>query len=96
MITLYKTDKNGKLRFFIIHDLQRSLLGGFSLTVAEAIGEKTGKDVMHFFEDERDRSFWLNRLLSRKGRAGYKELYVYGREANDGPASSSRTAKYAV
>jgi predicted DNA-binding WGR domain protein len=77
MITLYKTDKAGRLRFITIHDLQRSLLSGWSLTVASAIGDKSGKDVMHLFDDEDSRESWLNRLLARKRISGYKELYRY-------------------
>ncbi len=78
MITLYKTDKAGRLRFFIVHDLQRSLLDGYALTVAEAVGEKAGKDLMRLFENEADGFFWLKRVLSRKRRSGYRELYSYG------------------
>ena len=78
MVTLFKADITGRLRFCIIHDLQRSLLGSFALTVANSIGEKTGKDVMHVFGSDRERTFWLNRLILRKQKAGYRELYSYG------------------
>lgn len=78
MVTLFKADKTGRLRFFIVHDLQRSLLGPFSLTVSSAVGEMYGADTMHVFESERERDFWLDRLLARKRKAGYRELYSYG------------------
>lgn len=78
MVTLFKADITGRLRFCIVHDLQRSLLGGFALTVANSIGEKAGKDVMHVFESERERTFWLNRLIARKQKTGFRELYRYG------------------
>jgi hypothetical protein len=95
MITLYKADKCGRLRFFIVHDLQRSLLGAFSLTIAGSIGDKPRKDVMHLFDSETDRSFWLKRVLSRKKRAGYKELYSYGSEADGIQAAGQRSTRRA-
>ena len=78
MVTLFKSDKTGKLRFCTVHDLQRSLLGGWTLTVIHSVGEKSGDEVMRVFDREFDRALWLKRLIARKTKAGYRELYSYG------------------
>lgn len=80
MVTLYKTDKSGKLRFFTVHDLQRSLLGGYALTVNAAIGEAAGKDRLLEFEDDSAATRWIDRTFASKRKAGYSILYRYESE----------------
>ncbi len=78
MVTLFKTDKAGRLRCVTVHDLQRSLLGEFALTVSSAVAEKFGNDALHHFENRLQRDRWLSQFFARKRKAGYMELYAYG------------------
>lgn len=78
MVTLFKTDKTGRMRFYTVHDLQRSLWGGFALTVSQSVGDAAGSDTWVRFENAFEGSSWLNRTLSQKKRGGYRVLYSYG------------------
>lgn len=78
MVTLFKIDKTGRMRFYTVHDLQRSLWGGFALTVSQSVGDASGADTWVHFENAFEGSSWLNRTLSQKKRGGYRVLYSYG------------------
>lgn len=78
MVTLFKTEKSGRMRFYTVHDLQRSLWGGFSLTESLSVGDASGSDSWVHFENAFEGASWLNRTLSQKKRNGYRVLYSYG------------------
>lgn len=80
MVTLYKTDKTGKLRFFTVHDLQRSLLEGYALTVNVSVGDAAGKDRLMEFADAAEAERWIARTFASKRKDGYSTLYRYGSE----------------
>ena len=84
MVTLYKSDAAGRLRFYTVHDLQRSLLGAFALTVRASVGEGPGKERLIHFEGEREAEWWLARTMRAKQRAGYKPLYRYASTKESG------------
>jgi predicted DNA-binding WGR domain protein len=77
MVTLFKSDAAGKLRFYTVHDLQRSLLSAYALTVSMAVGEAQGKERLLHFEGEEEAEKWLEQTLRAKQRAGYRPLYRY-------------------
>jgi len=93
MVTFFKAGKSGTLRFCTVHDLQRSLLGKYSITVVVSVGDMPGKDVLHFFEDEFERLRWLDAFFSRKRRSGYRELYSYGYASRRGDGASCRAVR---
>lgn len=78
MVTLFKTDKAGRMRFYTVHDLQRSLWGDFVLTVNRSIGDSSGSDSVFHFPDAFDGATWLSRTIAQKKRGGYRVLYSYG------------------
>ncbi len=84
MVTLYKSDAAGRLRFYTVHDLQRSLLGAYALTVRVAMGEASGKERLLHFEGEEEAEWWLARTIRAKRRAGYKPLYQYASSRENG------------
>jgi predicted DNA-binding WGR domain protein len=84
MVTLFKTDAAGRLRFYTVHDLQRSLLSAYALTVAVAVGNARGKERLIPFEGEEEAEKWLARTIREKKRAGYRPLYRYSSSKNDG------------
>jgi hypothetical protein len=83
MVTLFKTDASGKLRFYTVHDLQRSLLGAYALTVSVAIGDSAGKERLIHFDGELEAEKWLEQTLRAKKRAGYRPLYRYASARDD-------------
>ncbi len=84
MVTLYKTDAAGRLRFYTVHDLQRSLLGAYALTARMAIGESSGSERLFHFDDEAEAEKWLERTLRAKQRSGYRPLYRYASARENG------------
>lgn len=79
-ITLYAESRNGRLKYYTIHDRQPTLDSPFVLTTAWRNENARERERQYVFENARQMSEKLRELFRRTTRRGYRLLYRYDRE----------------
>lgn len=79
MITLYKTDRQGRIHYYSIDDRQGHLFATFSFTVSWGTTLTSGREKVHTFESRREMDSKLQALIRERTRKGYQVLYTYFR-----------------
>ncbi len=90
IITLYAESKNGRLRYYTIHDRQPALDSRYTLTTAWRTENARGRERHHSFATARERDEKLQRIFHRTASRGYRLLYSFdrrgfGRFGGEGP-----------
>jgi predicted DNA-binding WGR domain protein len=79
MITLYKTDQQGRLQYYSLHDRQGHLFLQHSFTVTWGPGLNTGREKAYAFDTRREMDQKLQELIRSRLESGYKVLYSFFR-----------------
>ena len=79
MITLYRTDKRGRIHYYSIDDRQGQLFSSCALTVHWGPAMTAGREKVHLFADEREKDEKLRELILGRISAGYRVLYSFFR-----------------
>lgn len=80
IIVLYKTGKNGKSRYYTMHDRQGNLFSPHVLTVLWGNTPNGGREKEYTFQSLEEKDRKIRELVRKKGRTGYKVLYRFVRK----------------
>lgn len=80
IITLYTELKDGRLRYYTLHDRQLSLDRRYTLTVARRTENAAERERFYTFDSAREMDGKLKELFTRAVRRGYRLLYCFDRE----------------
>lgn len=79
-LTLYKTAKDGKIHYYILHDRQASIITPYALTVVWRSGQGKGRERFYPFEKLSEMDLMVRHLLKKKLKDGYSLLYSFSRD----------------
>lgn len=79
MITLYKTDDKGEIRYYSIHDRQGHLFSPYTFSVHWGPGLSVGREKSYVFETRREMDTKLQELIQGRVDDGYRVLYSFFR-----------------
>lgn len=77
MISLYRKEGGGRLRYYNIHDQQPHLIPEWVFTVSFTSGA-TWSERIHRFDSPSEMDKAIRRLVKRKLREGFTLLYSFG------------------
>jgi predicted DNA-binding WGR domain protein len=80
MVTLYKPDKTGRMRYYSISNRQGNLFSPFTFTVTWGVALSAGRERQYVFESQQDLDQKLRELVNSRLKAGYKVLYTFFRK----------------
>ena len=80
MITLYRRNKDGSLRYFSISNRQGHLFSAFSFQTIEGSSVSAGREREYLFDSRREMDATIRELISRRLKRDYRVLYSYFRK----------------
>lgn len=86
MITLYRKEADGRLRYYNIHDHQLHLEKEWAFTVSYTVGDSSWREAIRRFSSAGAMDSAIRTLLKRKRREGYGLLYSFGGKGRGGEA----------
>lgn len=85
IITMFRTDPDGTIRYYSLHDRQPLLTARYALTIAWRTGEGREREKVYGFDTLAEMDKKIRELFGRRVKKGYKLLYSFMR---DRPAST--------
>ncbi len=79
MITLYKTDQQGRIHYYSINDRQTHLFSPFVVTVNWGHALSAGREKVYVLSSRQEMDQKLQELIQRRVRRGYRVLYSFFR-----------------
>lgn len=79
MITFYKTDKRGQIRYYSIDDRQGNLFSPHTFSVHAGAAMTVGREKAYIFSSRREMDAKLRELIDSRIKDGYRVLYSYFR-----------------
>ena len=79
MITLYKTDRQGRIHYYSVDDRQGHLFATYTFTVNWGTTLTAGREKVHIFDTRAEMDSKLQTLIRDRVRRGYRVLYSYFR-----------------
>lgn len=80
IITLYAKARDGRLRYYTIHDRQPSLESPYTLTAAWRAENSREREWRYFFKTSNEMNRKIRTLFRKTARRGYKLLYSFDRD----------------
>lgn len=80
MITFYKTENDGSLRYYSVHDRQSHLFSRYSFSVIYGMDQGSGRERVFTFKTRRDMDARLREIFTERIEKGYKVLYSYAKK----------------
>jgi hypothetical protein len=80
MITFYKTDKKGRIRYYSIDNRQGNLFSPHTFTVNSGTALTAGREKAYIFATRREMDAKLRALIDGRIKNGYRVLYTYFRK----------------
>jgi len=94
IVTLYRTDPDGTIRYYSLHDRQPLLTHRYALTAAWRAGEGRERERVYGFDTRADMDRKVRELFGRRTRDGYVLLYSFMRPpavADEGELKPARS-----
>jgi predicted DNA-binding WGR domain protein len=79
MITLYKTDRQGRIHYYSLDDRQGHLFAAFTFTVNWGTTLTTGREKVYIFDTRAEMDRRLQSLIQNHVQRGYRVLYSFFR-----------------
>ena len=79
MITLYKTDQQGRIHYYSIHDRQTHFFSPYALTVNWGNALSAGREKVYALGSREEMDQTLQQLIQRRVTRGYRVLYSFFR-----------------
>ena len=79
MITLYKTDQQGRIHYYSLDDRQGHLFAKFTFTVNWGMTLTAGREKVHAFTTRPEMDKKLQHLIQDRVNSGYRVLYSFFR-----------------
>lgn len=80
ILTMFRTDPDGTIRYYNLHDRQPLLTARYALTVAWRTGEGQEREKIHGFDTLAEMDRKIRELFGRRVKKGYKLLYSFMRD----------------
>ncbi|OHD76016.1 MAG: hypothetical protein A3J97_06210 [Spirochaetes bacterium RIFOXYC1_FULL_54_7] len=80
IITMFRTDPDGVIRYYSLHDRQPLLTARYALTIAWRTGEGRDREKIYGFDTLAEMDRKIRQLFGRSARKGYKLLYSFMRD----------------
>ena len=80
MITLYKTDQQGRIHYYSLDDRQGHFFANFTFTVNWGTTPRAGREKVYVFDTRREMDEKLQRLIQDRVSSGYRVLYSFFRK----------------
>ena len=80
MITFYKQQDTGGIRYYSIHDRQGSLFSSLGFTAVWGEFPNAGREKVYTFSDRLSMDSKLQEIFRHRIRDGYKVLYSFSRK----------------
>ena len=77
MITLYKTDRQGRIHYYSLDDRQGHLFAAFTFTVSWGTTLTAGREKVHIFDSRSEMDRKLQGLIQDRVGRGYRVLYSF-------------------
>ena len=79
LITLYRTDKQGRNHYYSLNDRQGHLFSEYAFTVNWGMAPTAGREKVHVFDNRSEMDAKLQQLLQDRISDGYRVLYSFFR-----------------
>ncbi len=79
IIVLYKTGKNGKSRYYTMHDRQGNLFSPHVLTILWGGAPNSGREKEYIFSSAAKKERKIREIMRKRSSSGYKVLYRFVR-----------------
>jgi hypothetical protein len=96
IITMFRTDPDGIIRYYSLHDRQPLLTARHALTIAWRTGEGREREKIYGFDTLAEMDRKIRELFGRRARKGYKLLYSFMRDRPAAAAPDSMLASQAM
>jgi hypothetical protein len=96
IITMFRTDPDGIIRYYSLHDRQPLLTARYALTIAWRSGEGRECEKVYGFDTLAEMDRKIRELFSRRIKKGYKLLYSFMRDRPAGSTPDSTLAAQAM
>ena len=77
---MFRTDPDGVIRYYSLHDRQPLLTARYALTIAWRTGEGRDREKIYGFDTLAEMDREIRQLFGRSARKGYKLLYSFMRD----------------
>ncbi len=77
---MFRTDPDGVIRYYSLHDRQPLLTARYALTIAWRTGEGRDREKIYGFDTLAEMDRKIRQLFGRSARKGYKLLYSFMRD----------------
>jgi predicted DNA-binding WGR domain protein len=96
ILTLFRTDPDGTIRYYSLHDRQPLLTARYALTIAWRTGEGREREKVYGFDTLAEMDRKIRELFGRRVKKGYKLLYSFMRDRPASAAPDSTLAAQAI
>jgi hypothetical protein len=96
ILTMFRTDPDGVIRYYSLHDRQPLLTAPYALTIAWRTGEGREREKVYGFETLAEMDKKIRELFGRRARKGYRLLYSFMRDRPASAVPDSRLASQAL
>jgi hypothetical protein len=80
IITMFRTDPDGIIRYYSLHDRQPLLTARYALTIAWRTGEGKEREKVYGFDTLAEMDRKIRELFGRRVKNGYRLLYSFMRD----------------
>ncbi len=80
MITFYKAQNDGSLRYYSVHDRQSHLFSKYSFSVIYGMDQGSGRERIFAFQTRREMDKRMREIFNERISKGYKVLYAYAKK----------------
>jgi hypothetical protein len=77
LITLYKTNVDDQIQYYVIDDRQGHLFSPYSFSVTRGPSLSPGREKQYAFETRKAMDMKLRKLIQSRIKSGYRVLYSY-------------------
>ena len=93
---MFRTDPDGTIRYYSLHDRQPLLTARYALTIAWRTGEGREREKVYGFDTLAEMDKKIRELFGRRVKKGYKLLYSFMRDRPATTVPDSALAAQAV
>jgi hypothetical protein len=79
MITFYKTEADGSIRYYSVHNRQPHFFSKYSFTSIYGMNQRSGRERVYTFKTRREMDAKMKEIFEDRVIRGYKVLYSYAR-----------------
>lgn len=96
ILTMFRTDPDGVIRYYSLHDRQPLLTARYALTIAWRTGEGREREKVYGFDTVAEMDRKIRELFGRRIKKGYRLLYSFMRDRPVSTAPDSALAARAL